>query len=76
MENLTWNRHFYEDAVLQCNGALLRNAKHFEVDGRAFSTDNGKYMLVLFGNQFGYESTLKDNFITLKKINQDDTTKR
>ena len=68
MENLIWNKNFYEDAVLQCNGALLRNADFFEVDGRAFSTKNGKYMLVLFGNQFGYESTLEDNFINLKKL--------
>jgi len=68
MENLMWSKNFYEDAVLQCNGALLRDAKNFEVHGRAFSTDNAKYMLVLFGTQFGYKSTLQDNFINLKKL--------
>ena len=45
------------------------------INGTEYETQNAKYMLAVFGSQFGYETTLKNNYINLKK-QSDDSPKR
>jgi len=45
------------------------------INGTEYETQNAKYMLAVFGSHFGYDTTLKNNYINLKK-KSDDPTKR
>ncbi len=62
-----WNKPVYEEAVMQYNIASLREEKTCLINGVEYSMDKAKYMLSLFGSQFGYDSTIINDYINLKK---------
>lgn len=66
-----WTKPNYEEAVRLCNLALMMDEATCQINGTEYETENAKYMLAVFGSQFGYTTTLKNNYINLKKQSND-----